>query len=65
MGPNLSKEQLGRVEHHLRAMSEALVAAHATHDLSERQFHWDEYFNHEAQIHGLIPPRTDTSAPLL
>ncbi len=65
MGPNLSKEQLERVEHHLRAMWDALVAAHSTHDLAERQFHWDEYFNHEAQIHLLIPPKSDTPAPLL
>ena len=65
MGPNLSKDELERVDGHLRAMSEALAAAHATHDLSERQFHWDQYFQHEAQVHLLIPPETDPSAPLL
>ena len=65
MGPNLSQEQLERVYGHLLGMAEALDAAHATHDLSERQVHWDEYFNHEAQVHRLIPPKTDTPAPLL
>lgn len=65
MGPNLSQEQLERVDGHLRGMAQALAAAHATHDLSERQFHWDEYFAHEAQVHLLIPPKSDTPAPLL
>ena len=65
MVPNLSKEQLEQVDRHLRAMSEAVAAAHATHDLSERQFHWNEYFRHEAQVHLLIPPKTDTAAPML
>ena len=65
MSPNLSKEQLEQVQGHLRAMSEALVAVSASHELSERQFHWDQYFNHEAQIHRLIPPKSDTPAPLL
>ena len=43
MVPNLSREQIEQVDRHLRAMSEAVAAAHATHDLSERQFHWNEY----------------------
>lgn len=65
VGPNLTKEQLERVKGELRAMIDALAAVEAAHELSERKFHWDQYFAHEGQIHRLIPPKSETPAPML
>ncbi|MGH9018110.1 MAG: hypothetical protein ACRDY1_10230 [Acidimicrobiales bacterium] len=53
---NLSPAEVTEIKDHLRAMTEAVIAAQASDDPVEAEERWAEYRRHQAVVERLLPP---------
>jgi hypothetical protein len=59
-GIDLSEDEVSEVYDHLQAMMDAISRLRtAGSDPVQRRAYWAKYFQHQAEVERLIPPRDD------